>query len=419
MRGWEATTEAGQFYSPAWNNYKNSLLDQTVNDLGINRVRLEIKSGAENPVDYFAQWQAGQITESQYNAKRYEIINDDADPNVVNPGGFNWSALDRTITEVVLPLRDRLHARRETLWINVNYVDFGSSAFEHKNNPAEYAEFVLATFQHMQSTFGIVPHSWEVILEPDNPAANWSTNQVGLAIKAAGDRLAANGFSSNFVAPSTTNSWSAPLYIDKIADTSGAMQYVSEFSYHRYNGISDVILQSIADRGVLHNKKAGMLEWIGADYNTIHSDLKLGRNSVWQQYSLGGPMSFGPDSGDRYYLVDDTNPSAPVISMGSRTKLLRQYFKFIRAGATRIEASTGNANFDPLAFINSNEKYVVVVKAGGSGPFNVQGLPGGLYGIKYTTAGEYDVDLPDASIETGQVISTSIPSPGVITIYGK
>ncbi|MFN0277197.1 MAG: hypothetical protein ACKVRN_01205 [Pyrinomonadaceae bacterium] len=420
MRGWEAVAEAGQFYSPAWNNYKNALLDQTVNDLGLNRIRLEIKSGIENPVDYFTQWQSGQIDESQYNAKRYEIINDNSNSSVVNPNGFQWASLDRTIEQVVNPLRQRLQARGETLWVNVNYVDFGSSTFEHKNSPAEYAEFVLATYQHMQSSYGFVPDSWEVILEPDTSSASWSAAQTANAIKAAGDRLAASGFTPNFTAPSTTSASNAPIYIDQIAATSGAMQYVSEFSYHRYDEPSGATVALIADRAVLYNKNAGMLEWIGADYNTIHSDLKLGRNSSWQQFCLAGPTSWDVDMpGSIYYKIDDTNIASPVITMGSRTKFLRQYFKFIRAGAQRIEALTGNGNFDPLAFINTNGKYVVVVKVAASGAFNIQGLPGGLYGIKYTTNNQYNIDLTDVSISTGQVLSTTMPAAGVITVYAK
>lgn len=419
MRGWEAVGEAAQLFSPAWSNYKNPLLDQAVNDLGINRIRLEVKSGIENPVDYFAQWQAGQINEDQYNAKRYEIINDNSDPNTINPNGFKWSSFDSTINQIVLPMRQRLQARGETLWVNVCYVDFGSSSFEHKNNPAEYAEFVLATYQHMQNTFGLVPDSWEVILEPDTTSAGWSALQTASAIKAAGDRLLANGFTPNFTSPSTTNAANAPGYIDQIAGTTGAMQYVGEFSYHRYAGGSSATLTEIANRAVLYNKKTGMLEWIGADYDTLHTDLKLGRDSSWQQFCLAGPTSWGPDTGDRYYLVDDTNVTSPVITMGNETKFLRQYFKFIRAGAQRIEALTGNANFDPLAFVNANGKYVVVVKAGGSGSFNVQGLPPGVYGIKYTTGSQYDIDRADISLSTGQTLATSIPQAGVITIYAR
>jgi Bacterial Ig domain len=419
MDGWEAVAEAGQLFSPAWNNYKNALLDQAVNDLGINRLRLEITSGIENPVDYFAQWRAGQITESQYNAKKYEIINDDSNPNNINPNGFKWSQLDSTMDNVVLPMRQRLQARGETLWLNVNYVDFGTSAFEHKNNPAEYAEFVLATYQHLQSRYGFVPNSWEIVLEPDTATANWSATQIAQAIKASGDLLTANNFTPRFVAPSTTSAANAPIYIDQIALTAGAMQYVSEFSYHRYCCVTDSVLLSISSRALLFNKRAAMLEWIGADYNTLHEDLKYGRNSSWQQFTLAGPISWGPDNGDRYYIIDDTNTTNPIISIGSRTKVLRQYFKFIRSGAQRIEALTGNDSFDPVAFINTNGKYVVVVNAANGGSFNVLGLPAGTYGIKYTTANQYNIDLPDVNLTAGQLLTTNIPTSGVITVYAK
>jgi hypothetical protein len=419
MTGWEATAEAGALFSPAWNNYKDALFDQVVNDLGLNRVRLEITSGVENPTDYFAQWRAGQITEGQYDAKRYEIINDNLDPNNINPNGFKWSSIDSYIDNVVVPLRQRLAARGEQLWVNVNYVDFGSSTFEHKNTPAEYAEFVLATYQHMQSAYGFVPNSWEVSLEPDTSAASWSSSQVAQAIKAAGDRLLANGFMPNFVAPSTTDAGNAPSYIDQIAQTSGAMQYVGQFSYHRYAGGTTSNIQQIASRALSFGKATGMLEWIGADYNTLHQDIKVGQNSAWQQYVLAGPISWGSDSGDRYYIIDDTDAANPIITMGSRTKFLRQYFKFIRIGAQRIEALTGNTNFDPVAFINPDGKYVVVVKASSGGNFSIQGLPAGTYGIKYTTVSQYDRDLSDKAVGSGQALSTNIPAAGVISIYAR
>lgn len=415
MGGWEVTDQAAQLFSPAWNNYKNTLLDQAVSDVGINRIRLEIYSGSENPVDYFAQWRAGQITESQYNDLRYQIVNDNSDPNTINPNGFKWSQMDHTIDNLVLPLKQRLQARGERLIINLNYVDFEASTFEHKNNPAEYAEFVLATYQHIQSKYGFTPDSWEVILEPEN--GNWSKEQVAQAIKAAGDSLTAHNFTPIFVAPSVVNAANAPDYIDQIANTPGAMQYVGEFSYHRYFGASVALLRSISDRAVQYNKTVAMLERIGADYLNLHEDLKIGRNSSWQQYTLA--FVGVPDNGAQLYNINDTNVNNPIITMGSRTKFLRQYFKFIRSGAVRIEALTGNFNYNPLAFINTNGKYVVVVKAQTSGSFSISGLPARTYGIKYTTASQYDADLADVTITSGQLLTTSIPATGVITIYGK
>jgi hypothetical protein len=415
MGGWEATAQAGQYSSPRWDNYKDALMDQATDDLGIDRIRLEVPSGIENPTDYFAQWRAGQISVSQYTAKQYEIINDNSNPASINPNGFKWSAMDDIIDKIVLPMRMRMLARGEYLWVNANYVDFGSSAFEHKNNPAEYAEFVLAAYQHMQSRYGFVPDSWEVILEPDTSTAAWSATQVAQSIKAAGDLLTANGFHANFVAPSVTNLGNASTYINQIAGTNGAMAYVYEFSYHRYGGATTAQLQNVSDLAIQYNKRTAMLEMIGADYNALHQDIKTGRISSWQQYTLGFIDEGQGDDGAQYYLLG--NPNNPSITMAGRTKFLRQYFRFIRSGAVRIGASTTNSSFDPVAFTNTDGTDVVVVNASTGGSFNIQGLNPDTYGIKFTTASQYDVDLPNVSVGSGQTLSASIPAAGVITIY--
>jgi hypothetical protein len=417
MTGWEATAEAGQFYSTKWNLYKNQVLDNA-EDIGINRLRVEIASNTENPTDYFTQWRNGQITENEYNARRYEIINDNSDPSAVNPAGFQFAALDAIIEQIVLPLQQRLQAKGETLFININYVDFGSSNFEHKNNPEEYAEFVVATYRHLQTKYGITPDTWEICLEPDTSTAGWSPAQMAYAIKAAGDALIAHGFTPRFVAPSTSSAGNTLTYINQINQTFGAMQYVSEFSYHRYASATPLILQSIAQSAAQYGKQTAMLEWIGADDNTLHEDLKVANNSAWQQYVLAGLTRWGPDNGSSYLLVDDTGSDA-FVALASRTKFLRQYFKFIRRGARRIGAATSNSNFDPLAFINTNGNYTVVIKAGFGGTFGIQNLPAGTYGIKFTTADQYNFDLPDVTISTGGVVAATIPASGVVTIYRK
>lgn len=419
MTGWEATDFAAEEFSPAWNNYKNSLFDSAVNDLGINRMRLEIKSGAENPVDYYAQWRSGQITESQYNARRYEIINDNGDPNTINPNGFKWSQIDNNIEKIILPIRQRLQARGEQLYVNVNYIDFGSSVFEHKTSPAEYAEFVLATYQHIQSKYSFTPDSWEVILEPDTGTANWSASQVAQAVKAAGDRLKANGFTPRFVVGSTTNGASAPTYFNAVVQTPGALQYVEEIAYHRYCCVNSTVAQQIAALGQQYGKKTAMLEWIGADYKSLHEDLKFGNNSSWQQFTLATLSVWNGDDGSAYYVVNDGNTTNPSINLGSRTKFLRQYFKYVRSGAVRLGATSPNSTFDPLAFSNADGKHVVVVKASGGGTFSVKGLPAGTYGVFYTTNNAYDQQGADQTISNGQTLSATIPDSGVITIYAK
>ncbi len=431
MVGWEATTFADQG-SAFFPNYSDPLFNIAINDLGINRVRLEIKSGAENQTDYWTQFQNGTISSALWRCYRYSHINDNSNSSSINLAGFQFSELDDNINKIVIPLRQKSQARGEKLYVNLNYVSFTSQITNggcpaglttfHNTNPSEYAEFVLATYQHMQSKYGFVPDSWEVMLEPDNGTV-WTATQVGQVIVAAGDLLVANGFTPKFVAPSTTAGPSAITWFNSIVAVPGAANYISEVSYHRYANIINSDLATLAARVAQFGKFPAMLEWIGAKYTTLHDDLKSGNNSSWSQFVLAGP-STNADDGGKYFLVDSTNPSSPTIIVGSRTKFLRQYFKYIRSGAVRIGATTANATFDPVAFRNTNGNYVVVVKALGGGNFTVGDLPAGTYGIFYTTgdgvtATQYDVQLPDQVITSGGVLSTNIPAAGAITIYAK
>ena len=410
--GWEANAQSGQTDSPGFSKYKDQLFEQAVDDLGLNRVRVEIRSGAENPIDYFSQYLNGRINRNEWKQHWYEIINDNDDPLVINWKRFQFSQLDHTIDNVVLPLKQRLDARGKKLFINVNYVDFGSSAFEHKEFPEEYAEFVLATYLHLKDKYGWVPDAWEVILEPDN--ANWSGKQVGSAIAAAGNRLKAHGFNPVFIAPSNASMANAITWFDQMIQVSGVQEYLSEFSYHRYAGVSEANLAAIAARAVRYKINTSMLEHIGSGYEDFHQDLKIGRNSAWQQFTLAYPTK---DNGAQYYWIDDKFPTNPKIIMGSRTKLLRQYFKFVKNGAVRIAAKSSHREFDPVAFVNADGKYVVIIKASQGGSFSIQGLPPGTYGIKYTTRSQYDVDEADVTIGSAQPLTARIPDSGVITVY--
>jgi hypothetical protein len=414
ITGWEAVAQVGQSdFINEFGTWRDKAIDQAA-ELGINRLRVPLRSGSENPVDHFQRLLDGQITREQFRGLRYEIVNDNGDPNSINPGGFHFTEMDFYIDNVVTPLRRRLQEAGEPLVININYTDFEESRFEHKSAPAEYGEFVLATYRHLQTKYGWAPDYWEVILEPDN--STWTARHLADCIVAAGDRLAAAGFTPAFIAPSTAIMSTASTYFDVIKATPGAMRHLKEISYHRYGGVSDANLQAIANRARANNINTSMLERIGADHVTLHEDLSEGLNSAWQQFALAFPTV---DNGAQYFVVDRNDPSNPQVRIGSRTKFLRQYFKFVRHGALRLGATSNNEAIDPLCFRNKDGKYVVVIKAGGGGAISIRGLPAGIYGIKYTTNSQYDIDAADATITSGQSLETNIPAAGVITIYGK
>ena len=370
MVGWEATDQSGQTECSGFNSYKSTLLNQAVNDLGINRIRLEVRAKSDG-------WT------------------------------FDLADLDSRINQIILPIRQHLSNRGEKLFLNVCFV--GDSNLHTDKN--RYAQQVLATYNHLKTTFGFVPDGWEVVLEPTWISEWWTPYQLADAIVATGNLLKSNGYTPYLIGPSTPGGASNALsWFDTLTQNSNVFPHLKEFSYHRY-AETDSYLATIAARGKQFNVNTSQLEHIGADYHELHNDLKRGNVSAWQQFTLAYCTS---DNGAQYYVVNGGS-----ISMGSRTKFLRQYFKFIRSGAVRVDAQTGNSKFDPVAFKNTNGKFVVVVKATGSGSFNVTGLPAGSYGIKYTTDSAYDVDLADVSITSGGAVNASIPGAGVLTVYQK
>lgn len=387
MLGWEAHPQSGANDFPTqWAVYKDNLYDQVINDLGINRLRIEVYRKASP-----------------------------AGPQTGN--GFDLTVLDDRMTKMVLPLRALSATRGETIWLNFCVVGKGYSL-----DPTGYANAVLELYRHMQSTYGFLPDSWEVALEPDNFQWGLLTN-VENAMIAAGDILQANGYTlPPFVTPSNSTVNGAIFFFDSmwddpnLAKRAKVRQYLKEISYHRYQGATTANITAIGDRARNNNLQAAHLEHIGADYHELHEDLTLGHNSSWSQYTIAWNQASGDDGG-KYYLFSDAAPY--TIIMGSRTKFLRQYFKYIRRGAVRYSALSNDANFAPLAFKNTDQKNVVVVKAAAGGPITVNDLPAGTYGIFYTTASQYNINPSDQIINAGQSINTNIPAAGVLTVYAK
>jgi hypothetical protein len=230
-------------------------------------------------------------------------------------------------------------------------------------------------------------------------------------------RLQANGFGAmKFIAPSNTNMANAITYFDAMVQVPGVVQHLLEFSYHRYGGVSDGNLTAIGNRAVQFGIGTSMLEHIGSGHEDLHKDLKLARNSAWQQFALAFPTN---DNGAQYYVVNLSGPTTGTIAMGNRTRYLRQYFRWVRPGMQRIGATSVKPELDPLAFADAAGRAVVVVKASAASAFTIQYLPQGTYGITFTTAGQTGVSAADATVETGGLLSASIPAAGVITIYPK
>lgn len=411
MNGWEVTLNlADDPSNPAWEPYHDQVLERAINGIGINRVRLEIRSGAETKSDWNRKFIAGEISYADWKPYRYPVDNDNNDPNLIDWSGYSFEELDWHIEENLLSLKSLAEARGEKLWVSICYVSFIQGWNAH-HDPEEYAEFVLATYLHLNEKYGFVPDSWEVMLEPDLKRDMWTGKMIGEAIVASARRLRDAGFEPAFIAPSVENMDNAVRYIEDIAKVPEAMDEIIELSYHRYKGANEKNLRDIAHLGRKYGIGTSMLElWFGrANSDVLYEDLIVGGNVAWQSRALFG--IFRPPPDDR--------PDAQL-RVRRDIRYNRQYFRDVRSGATRIAAqSDDQANLKPVAFQNVDGSVTVVLVADKKTEIEVTGLPPGGYRI-YSIANQKYAELDDVLMvdETG-TLKVEMPGPGLMTLSSR
>ena len=417
ITGWEAVAQAGQEDVPYYGAIRDTLLDLAANDLGITRLRLWLRSGYEHTTDLWAENRAGRRHE--FTCGRFTTHNDNNDPFVIDPAGFQFSQLDFVMENLVLPLKQRVEARGEQLFLNANYVAFmrlcpPGTPYVH-NTPEEYAEFVIAAYQHVQAKYGITFDAWEIILEPENTHF-WRGRQIGEAMVATARRLERHGIKPRFIAPSTTKAANALKYFEEMRRVPGALEYLDELSYHRYRGYTDGDIAAIGRLGAQHKVNTAMLEHIGSGHENLHQDLKLANVSAWQQFALA--YSQKRDDGAQYYLIRNPRSPKAYVELSETGKFFRQYFRYVRPGALRVGAETTDTAADPLAFTGPGDQAVVVLKTDRGMSIRVTGLRPGTYGVRYTTDRKVHMAAPDVRT-TGGPVDVSIPDRGVLTLFRK
>ena len=407
--GWEATADLSD--KPTRRDpHHDALLDHLVEDVGINRVRLEVRSGAERPDRLSSRFVAGRLPYPEYKKQFYRPVNDNDDPQVIDPRGFDFAELAWHVETSILPLRQKLAARGERLIVNLCYVSFRDEWYFHRD-AEEYAEFVLATYLHLNDRYGFVPDMWEVMLEPDLDPESWTGREMGAAIVAAARRLEAHGFTPAFIGPSVTNASNAVPYFERMIAVPGAAEHIVELSYHRYRNGKPRVIAEIGRMAEAQGIRASMLEWwFGkATYQVLHEDLKLGYGGAWQGQILRGHSDFiGMDGAQAQFRMHD------------EVRYLAAYFRDIRQGARRVQAtSSDERRGDPVAFVNTDGSVTVVVKSSGAQEVTVAGLPAGDYAIRYVIASGEGGPPDRVTVATGAPLVASMPDKGVLVVTSR
>lgn len=406
--GWEATIDLPATPSDPGIGAADydRLLDAAVDDVGINRVRLEVRSGAETGDPATDEFFDGGRTYDEWRDYRYAVINDNDDPYVIDWDGFNFVELDYHIARAVAPLRERLEARGEKLVVNLCYVAFVSGPYVHRD-PEEYAEFVLATYLYLQENHGFVPDMWEVVLEPDVMEDGWTGPEMGAAMAAAGRRLREHGFTPAFVAPSTVDMSNAVPYFRDIAAVPGVVDTLTEVSFHPYRNRSQRYLRDIAAAAEEHGLQTAMLEWWFGNGTpaVLYEDLTLAGVSAWQGRSLESSVD----------VVDGTGDGA-AYRPRAEMRIISNIYRNVRRGAVRVGARTWNPLVQPLAFVNPDGTTTVAVLTRWAATARVEGLPAGRYRISYTTDQERAEIARDVDVPEGGSLSAEIPGRGIILV---
>ena len=420
IEGWEGVHQMGQVECrpQSFARYKDELIPRVVNELGLNRIRIELRSGVETHSLADPGGNEAQSTDVVFRTPWFRPENDNDDPYVADSTGFQFERFDYDMTHSVLPIRRLLAERGESLYLALTYVDFfESTPFEQMSDPEEYAELLAVTFTHMRQTFGFVPDGVEALLEPDNTP--WTPEQLGRAIVAAGDRLEALGYTPEFIAPSTGNQAEAVWYYDRMRSVPRLLEYVKELSYHRYSGTSEAALRAIALRAKRDGLRTAMLEHIPSGPAALYKDLTLGGVSAWERFAIAFcARRANPEAEGVYYQINLRDPNRPEIVFPTEARLLSQYFAFIRRGAVRLGAASGAEAVQPVAFRNVDGKAVLVVRAEHGSKLRVTGLPAGSYASSWRTATRNGTGAV-AAVTPGGELRADIPDAGVLTIYAR
>ncbi|MFO1241096.1 MAG: hypothetical protein U1E64_12160 [Sphingomonadaceae bacterium] len=416
-RFWEFDKDNDR-YDGSWLQSRQEIAKMLVEDAGVKRVRVELRSGVENPVDYFAPFLTSKLGYKGSWNHYYEKINDNEDPNVANPAGFQWTSFDYYVENFVIPLRNRLAARNEKLFVNLCFVDFdwtprkGNVSFAA--SPEEYAEIVTLAATRLRDKYGIPIDSLEVVLEPNN-GAGWTGQAIGKAILAAKARLATVGLHPLIVAPSASSASFTVNYLQDIAKVPGAAAAINTVSYHRYDGdkSADAALPAIRSAAAQLQADTAMLEWIPATVETFFKDMAFGGTSAWAAYGAAQKADSPADTRGGAIVWRDQSGNLALTPKWMRISAVTRELK---VGAKAYFASTQLGKDMPLVFHNPDGSEIIAVFSPNGSVAEISGAADALYRVVIVNSQSAEVSTWLVKKNRDNKIVLKIPAQSVAVL---
>ena len=389
-----------------------------------------------------------------------EDTNDNEDPFSINWAGFEFEKPymcctgGRTLmdpgarmSQVVLPLKQRVESRGITFSSYITPIYSYSRFPRHWHDPDEYAEMVEAYLTWLRDKYDFTPVYWSIVNEPS--ARFFSPeNEMAEVIPAVGRRLHEKGFSTKIVFPEAVTPGEAVWMIDSILQDQEVTPYIGMISYHGYDYWQ--LVPSLADRGNRYTirtqaKEIGVPTAMteiccrsGWSKGTYEHGLELARDiywnlteayvSVWEPLGLMFPCqeqgcSPPGGGGDVIYLEADLSGYQKLPNYYA----MRQFMRHIRPGYTRVNITCSGCRTDavvgqnvkPVAFISPAGKYVAVLinDQTTAQSLRLAGFPSGTYEVTGVdpshTRGRA---FPSQTIGAGEETVLEVPARAIVTL---
>jgi O-glycosyl hydrolase len=296
------------------------------------------------------------LTRVRFHPDLIEPVNDNADPNVADLSkfDFSWQKSDGHIAHI-----RNLLARGVTTY-------FASpitlEPWMNSSNPAEYAEWVIVMLRHWRAQGLEMPY-YSIVNEPGfSRSGIWPGTWMRDVVKILGPRLAAEGFKTKLVVPDDVDPMQALGRLQVILADPDARRYIGAVAYHLYSRGGEAQVKQLAEQyglpiwmtefstGDDWFQWAVIMQQMIADYGASAVDYMWGYFGDWDKSQL---IRIRVDNG-AYAGFDFTR----------QHYVMGQYSKYVRPGAVRVGATSGEADVKVAAFVDGTREIVVATNTG-------------------------------------------------------
>jgi O-glycosyl hydrolase len=404
-------------------------------------------------------------------ANVFAPANDNDDPMVINPAGFNWIQSQNMHDLVVAPgaqygFKDYFigpvaGTGFSLAWVN-NY-----RASDYNRYLDEIAEHVIAVAAHWRDTYQTTPPLLMLFNEPtsgNGELAGGTPQMIADIVSRSGARIRAGGFADmRFLVPCEEREDISLNNARTVLQDANARPYVGAIGYHpypygsTYAAVANILATSgagkpdagkvavrnqLRDLAAMYKVPVFMTEVSHSelafdDFDNvrgraihIHDELTyadaaafFGMNAMWDSVSQAQHYVGRADPGlysetDTVVLIDVGKSQVIISPMG---RAIGHYARWIHKGATRVEATTGDPLVLATAFVDASQGRVVVVAINNASTDGALDIA--VSGVQLAGAVEGELSKPGTLWSSvagvtanGGHIKYQLPTHGVVTL---